>query len=406
MAKSNADRRSASSRRGRRRGGYPPGVAEPEAIPFEPTPVDEEGFTKWVIDQASELVPGAVDEVLGHALDNAINARVDQWVARLNSEFAKHVAGLRYRLGYADSTVIHEMRLQAPDTHRIIETETARNCGAVRLRGEDEKAAWSEPGYADPTLMAGRTRGAYIYLAALVAAAAADIAAFYQVIQLVLADLSTFWVIVLVIGFTGTALATAHFTGIMLRDLKAGAKWIPPYIIIIAAAIWLTLGALAFWVRLRSNIGATGAPINLSVTGGSGGTAANTNQQGTVAGAAMFGGLYAATGLIALVGSYLSHNPLRAAFSRAMREHRSAAEQHATGARRLRLAEAEREFFESQLTAAEEVRKEAARARHALAAELKQRARLELAKRLRDASTTDAFLQEDARPYIYPPLPN
>jgi hypothetical protein len=97
MAKSNADRRSASSRRGRRRGGYPPGAAEPEAIPFEPTPVNEEGFTKWVIDQASELVPGAVDEVLGHALDNAINARVDQWVARLNIEttnvsFAKRLA--------------------------------------------------------------------------------------------------------------------------------------------------------------------------------------------------------------------------------------------------------------------------------------------------------------------------
>ena len=382
-----------------------PGEAEPKAIPFEPTPVNEDEYRAWVIKQASELVPGAVDEVLGYALDNVINARADQWAAQVYSEFAQHVARLEYRRDYADSAVTQETRLQPPDTHRVIETETARNAAAARLRGENEKAAWSEPGHSDPTLLGGRPRSDRIYLFALALAAAADIAAFYQVIQLVLSDLSSAWVIVLVIGFTGTALASAHLIGIMLRDRRAGAKWIQDFLIVIAAVVWLALGVLAFWVRLRSNVGASSSSLNLSVTGPTG-TSAATNVQGTVPGAAMFAGLYAATGAIALIGGYLSHNPLFGAFTRAVREHGRAAERHAGSARRLRIAEAERGFFEAQIAAAERVCDEAVKARLALAAELKQLARLELAKRLRDTSATDAYLESDARPYTYRPFPS
>jgi hypothetical protein len=380
---------------------------EPREIPFEPTPVDEAGFTAWVIEQAGQLVPNAVDEALGHALDNAINARADQWVAQLNSEFARHTGRLRYGFGHADATVAGERSLQSPDTHRVVETETARNSAAARLRGEDEKAAWSEPGHADPTMLAGRPRGIYIYLAALVVAAAADIAAFYQIIQLVFGNLTNGWIVVLVIGFTGTALFLAHVVGTMFRDLIAGARWIRLFMVVVLAVIWVTLGALAFWVRLRSGTGASGSSPNLSVTGGGGGGGTGSvSTQGTVPGAAMFAGLYAATGAIAMAGAYLTHNPMHAAFSRSVRDHRAAARRHATSARRLRIAEAKREFFEGQLNAATLVREEAERARHALAAELKQRARLEIANRLRDASTTDAFLRPDERPYQYRPFPN
>jgi hypothetical protein len=385
-------------------GGRIPSAAVPKAVPFKPTPVNEAEYREWVLQQARELVPGAVDEVLGYALDNAINARADQWAAQVYSEFAQYLGRLKFLRNRADSTVVQERQLQPPDSHRFIETETARNTAAARLRGEDEKAAWSEPGHADPTLLGGHPRSGRIYLLALLVAAAADIAAFYQVIQLVLGDLSTAWVIVLVIGFTGTALATAHFIGIMLRDRRAGAKWIQDFLIVIVAAVWLALGALAFWVRLRSNTGSSGSSVSLSVTG-SAGTTASTNVQGTVPGAAMFAGLYAATGIIALVGGYLNHNPLFGAFMRAKREHRAASDRHAASAGRLKMAEAERGFYEDQITAAERVRDEAIQARLALAAELKQLARLELAKRLRDTSATDMFLQGDARPYTYRPFP-
>ncbi len=396
------------SRRYRRivaRGGHLAAETRPEPAPFRPTPVDEAAATRWVIDQAATLVPAAVDEALGYVLDNAINAKTDQWIAQVNSEFAQHLAGLKFDMNHADGTVAQEMSLQSPDTHRVIETETARNVAATRLRGEHEKPGWTEPGHADPTLLAGRPRSGHIYLLALLIAAAADITAFYQVVLLVQGDLNEALVIVLVIGFTGVALILAHFAGTMLRDRRAGAKWIQNYKIIIVISVWGLLGLLAFLVRLRSGSGSGGG---YQLPGGSSSSASVSvsNPQGTLAGAAIFAGLYVATGAVAMIGSYLSHNPLRPAFARAVREHRAAAERHAISARRLRLAEAEREFFADQITAAKRVRDEAEQARHALAAELKQQARLELAKRMRNASATDAFLEDDARPYTYRPFPN
>jgi hypothetical protein len=381
------------------RGGHIASQTLPAPAPFTPTPVDEAAATAWVIEKADSLVPGAVDESLGHALDNAINARADQWIALVHSEFAQHLAGLQYLRDHADSAVAQEIRLQPPDTHRVIETETARNAAAVRLRGEHDKPGWAEPGHADPTMLAGRPRGSSIYVLALIAAAAADIAAFYQVVEVAL-NLSQTVGAVLVVGFTGVTLTLAHFIGRMLRDRRAGAKWIQGPMIAVVAVIWLALGALAYWVRLKSGGPSQGFALPGTQASGSGST------QGTPAAAAMFAGLYAATGAVAAIGAYLSHNPLHAAFARSIREHRRAAEGHALSARRLRLAEAEREFYVGQMTAALLVRDEAVQARHALAQELKQLARLEIAKHLRDASATDAFVDDDARPYTYRPFPN
>ncbi len=381
------------------RGGHIASQELPAPVPFTPTPVDEAGANAWVIEKADSLVPGAVDEALGHALDNAINARADQWIALVHSEFAQHLAGLKFMRDHADSAVAQEIRLQPPDTHRVIETETARNAAAVRLRGENDKPGWAEPGYADPTLLAGRPRGSSIYVLALVVAAAADIAAFYQVVEVAL-NLSQTMGTVLVVGFTGVTLALAHFIGRMLRDRRAGAKWVQGLMIAVVAIIWLALGGLAYWVRLKSGGGSGGFALPGTQSSGSGST------QGTPAAAAMFAGLYAATGAVAAIGAYFTHNPLHAAFAQSIREHRRAAEDHGLSARRLRLAEAEREFYVGQMTAALLVRDEAVLARHALAAELKQLARLEIAKHLRDPSSTDAFIDDDARPYTYRPFPN
>jgi hypothetical protein len=378
------------------------GVTLPEPMPFRPTPVNEAGVTKWVITQARQLVPGAVDEVLGHALDNMINARADQWVARVHAEFAEHEADLAYRRDQADSMVTRESRLQPPGTHAVIEAETARNVAAARLSGEHEKPGWAEPGHADPTLLAGRPRSAALYLAALLAAGAADIVAFYQVILLVLSTLPAYATAILVVAFTVLALLLAHYTGIMLRDRKAGAKWVPAFHVVFLCVVWFALGALAFWIRLRSNADTASTGLSLSVTGAAP-SGAKTSGQGTVPGAALFAGLYAATGAVAMVGGYLSHNPLRAGFAQTAHAHRSAARRHARAVERTRQAEAEREFYVRQITAAHRVCDEAVAARHALAQELKQRARLELAAHLRDTSATDAFLTGDQRPYVYRP---
>src|SRR5271163_4775926 len=63
-------------------------VRPPAAVPFTPAPVDRAAATAWVTEQARQLAPGAVDEALGYALDNLINAQADQWVAQVQSEFA------------------------------------------------------------------------------------------------------------------------------------------------------------------------------------------------------------------------------------------------------------------------------------------------------------------------------
>jgi heme/copper-type cytochrome/quinol oxidase subunit 4 len=383
------------------RGGHFASGKPPTPTPFTPTPVDEAAATAWVVEKAGSLVPEAVDEALGHALDNSINARTDQWIALVHSEFAKHLAELQYQRNHADSAVVQEIRLQPPDTHRAIETEMARNAAAVRLRGENDKPDWTEPGHADPTLLAGRPRGSAVYVIALLAAAAADVAAFYQVVELAL-NLTQLLGGVLVVGLTAVTLTLAHFVGRMLRDRKAGAKWTPGAMIAVLAIIWLALGATAYWVRLKSGAN-SGGGFSLP---GTVATSTSGSSQGTPYAAAMFAGLYAATGAVAAVGAYLTHNPLHAAFARAIREHRRAAEGHALSARRLRLAEAEREFFADQMTAAVLVRDEAVQARHALAEELKQLARLEIARHLRSASATDAFLDPDARPYTYRSFPN
>lgn len=383
-------------------GGHITGTKEPLYAPFEPTPVDAAAETTWVVELASALVP-AVDEALAKPLDNVINARADQWIAQVLSEFERYLAKMKYALGRAEANVTQETQLQPPDTHRVVETETARNSAAIRLRGDQEKSAWAEPGHADPTLLAGRSRSGYLYVAALVVAASADIVAFYQVVQLVAGNLTSRQVLILVVGFTAIALILAHYIGWMLRDRKAGAKWIQLFMIILVAVVWIGLGGLAFWVRLKSN---SGGSSGFQLPGTSSSSSAQPNGQGTLPGAAMFAGLYAGSGAVAFIGGYLRSNPLSAAFMRAVRAHRRAAEARALSARRLRLAEAEAEFFANQITAAERVRDEAIQARHALAAELKQRARVEFAKRLRDASATDAFFDEDARPYTYRPFPN
>ncbi len=67
-----------------------------EELEFNPTPVDEDSFTAWVIEQASGLVSGPEDEMLGHALDNAINTRADQWISQVDNEFGSHRARLQH----------------------------------------------------------------------------------------------------------------------------------------------------------------------------------------------------------------------------------------------------------------------------------------------------------------------
>ncbi|NUP00189.1 MAG: hypothetical protein HOW59_19920 [Nonomuraea sp.] len=117
----------------------------------------------------------------------------------------------------------------------------------------------------------------------------------------------------------------------------------------------------------------------------------------------LFLALYAGTGAVACVGAYLTHNPLRAAYGRALRVHQRAHRRARTSTRDLALAEAARSAYASELVAARQSLLYALQSRRALAERLKQMARVLIAQRAQDPAVTDAIIAPDQRPYAWPP---
>jgi hypothetical protein len=262
-------------------------------------------------------------------------------------------------------------------------------------------ARWGDRGYSDPSLVAGRPRSTYVHIVALCLAALADIGAFFQIVELVMRQQQAYVVLLVVLGFTATVLYVAHATGILFRDRKAGAGWDSRILPYLCALIWLGLGLVAMEVRLR----VLAAPTQITFTlGGTQSSSSETSTQRFET-AILFLALYVATGLVAGVGAYLSHNPLRESYTSAARAYRKASEQLAAIAFQAGASRARAHAYQAELDAAAQTLKHEVNARRALAEELKQEARVLVAQRLKDPAVTDAIFTEDWRPYE-PPNPN
>jgi hypothetical protein len=261
-------------------------------------------------------------------------------------------------------------------------------------------ARWGDRGYSDPTLLAGRPRSAYLHVIALCLAALADVGAFFQIVELVMRQQQAYIVLLVVLGFTATVLYVAHAVGVLFRDRKAEAGWgsrILPYL---CALIWLGLGLVAMEVRLR----VLAAPTTITFTlGGTQSSSAESPTQRFET-AILFLALYVATGLVAGVGAYLSHNPLRDNYTSATRAYRKASEQLAATAFQVGASRARTNAHQAELEAAAQTLEHEVHARLALAEELKQVARVLVAQRLKDPAVTDAIFTEDWRPYNPPNL--
>lgn len=255
-------------------------------------------------------------------------------------------------------------------------------------------ARWGDRGHADATLLGGRSRVIYLHVVALALAAAADIGAFSQIVDQLMSTEPAWLVAIVVVGFTATVLYLAHACGTMLRDRRAGARWVPWLAPSLCALIWLGLGAAAFYLRLRFAPQPAQLP-SFSFSGPAPSTGPNVKPYN----ATLFLALYVATGMVAGVGAYLSHNPLRGSYATARRGYRKAAERVAAtsfqaGKESARHLAAQRELEAAALTLENEKKK-----RLALAAELKQLARVRMAQRLQDPAATDALFGEDWQPY-------
>ena len=350
---------------------------EPESLMFTPSSLDE-AAARAEIEQHAESLRHSVDEAVGHPLDNLINAWADKWVADVEAEHALYLARVEAPLGTANTRLNELDVVRQQDSRRLDETDQARNAAVSAL--DEEKP-----------LLGGRPKSIYLHLIALVCAAAADVAAFIQVVNLLGRQRQSVTVL-LVIGFTSLVIYLAHVAGTLLKDRnwKSGA---------VCLAVWASMGLLAAWVRLIAPPPAS-ATIQLSLDAASA-DSGGENPQFAFAGAALFLALYLGSGLAAGLGAYLTHHPGRSAFIAAVAAYHSAV-------KKVRAIErqhgAARTTWQAQISArdaAEKVLASQRARRFAFAEELKQYTRVLLAGKARDPSVTDAILAQDHRPYDY-----
>ncbi len=245
--------------------------------------------------------------------------------------------------------------------------------------------------YGNAVLLAGRSRGAYLQLPVLLLAASADVGAFLQVIELVMRRQSQRVVLMVVVGFTATVLCLAHLAGSFLRGRAVGERSGRHLAAWTCLAVWVGLGLVAFWVRLvvRSEP-LTGAVPDFSADALPA-TAAEPDLSSVLPSAALFLALYLATGVVAAVGGYLTSNPVRVAYVRALRAYRRATEQAAASAGAYTGAAA---YQRMQLVAGQNAataRDVEQQRRRAFAEDLKQYARVLVAQRAQDPAVTDAL---------------
>lgn len=277
---------------------------------------------------------------------------------------------------------------------------------------------WGEPGFQDPSLLAGSPHTVYLYLLVLLAASAADIGPFYQVIELVLKQSDTVTKVT-VVGFAVVVVALGHLAGLQFREARARTKhhrgtWLGRHVgAFLCVLVWLTLGLAAFWVRLTvtpvtptgfSDNGGGGGigggdVIGGGGGGGGGGAAGAADNSYHFQSAGLFLALYFGTGLIAAIGGYLIHNPLRGRYALAERRHRKAIERAAASGYQLAQAIAAESRQSAEMQAAARLRDEAERELKALSARLKETARVAIAGHAQDPAVTDAIFRSDYRPY-------
>ncbi|MFC7245224.1 hypothetical protein ACFQO7_22335 [Catellatospora aurea] len=251
--------------------------------------------------------------------------------------------------------------------------------------------------FVDPALVAGRSIGVWVYVLALLLAALADFGNFFQIIQFAMPSQQNWLLFVIVVGFTACVLFLAHCVGVILRLLRAGENWIPAYFAVLAAAAWLLLGGAGLYLRL-TNADPQGRTGTVEVVGqGAAATAAETAGQAPVLGASLvFLGLYIGTGLVAMIGAYLTHQPAHAAFAKSRKEHDKAVAAAAEAARSLAEARANVEMWQRRSAIADVIRWADEVELLNVGEELKKRARTSIAERAQDAALTEVYLPEEA----------
>lgn len=227
------------------------GSALPVVERFAPTPVDAQAKLAEVERLIDDLAPG-LDEATGHTLDNLINAWGEAWEAEVMAEASEYDALVAGRLSALDPQAAQCRALHDLNGRRLADAKTALAAARERLVGErrpvDDSgdgergfAPWGGKSFTEPTLLAGRGPAAFASVAVLAVAACADVAAFFQIVQLLLPRQEGEKSLLLVGGLTVVAVTLAHRAGVVLRERHAGSRTAKRWQALLCLLIWLLL---------------------------------------------------------------------------------------------------------------------------------------------------------------------
>jgi len=275
--------------------------------------------------------------------------------------------------------------------------------------------------YRDSTMLINRSREDYLALLIILLAIGADIAAFYVVLARVFRG-STLLIVIGTLGFAAAAVGLAHLAGQGMARRRCGDPRASRLLTAAAFGAWFVLGVAAFVTRLltpstssstsfSSGSGGFGGSSGGGFGGTSGGFGGTSGGFGGTSGglelsavlpAILFGALFIASGVAAMVATFVSFNPVAGALRRAEKRMR-----HATDAERASRAELERarEAMRQQENERDREEQRWQAARQQVAAEmleLQNYARNLMASRKQNPSMTDGLTGSGPYP-LFPP---
>ena len=276
--------------------------------------------------------------------------------------------------------------------------------------------------YRDATLMINRSREDHLALGIVLLAISGDIAAFYVVLARVFrgAPLLT---AVGTVGFAAAAVGLAHLVGQGLARRRCGDPRASLVLTVLAAVTWLSLGVAAFYTRLMTpsttssggfgSGGGGGFGSGGSGGGGFGGGGGGGGFGGSSGGlgdveltallpALLFGALFLASGMAAMIATFVSFNPVASALRRAERRMREATERERASRAELERA---REALRQQENEREREDQRWRAARQQVTAEmleLQNYARTLMASKKADPSVTDGLTGSSPFPLFTP----
>jgi hypothetical protein len=277
--------------------------------------------------------------------------------------------------------------------------------------------------YRDATLLINRSREDHLALVIVLLAIGGDIAAFYVVLARVFRG-SPLLIAVGTVGFAAAAVGLAHLVGQGLARRRCGDPRASLVLTVLAAVTWFALGAAAFYTRLMTpgstssgGFGSGGSSSGFG-SGGGGGFGSGGGGFGSGGGgfggssggieltallpALLFGALFLASGMAAMVATFVSFNPVASALRRAERRMRETTErERASRAELERAREALRQ--QENERAREDQRWRAARQQvTAEMLELQNYARTLMASKKADPSVTDGLTGSSPFPLFTP----